>query len=121
MSDLKPDPNQVQTQDAQRLAEEIAAGDRPPIKVDVAADYEASKEFSMSEIDKAGKGAELAEAATAPQFEVPKPEETELKTEPTGDPSDFKAMAADVNPHAESTGNVDDDLVKKAIDLGQPG
>lgn len=120
MSEIKTDVNQAQTHDAQRLAEEVAAGDRPALNVDVDADYEASKEFSVSELDKTGEGQAAAEAATAPQFEIPEPEETELTTEPTGNPDAFLDMASDITPQ-ESTGNVDDDLVKKAIELGQPG
>jgi hypothetical protein len=29
-------------------------------------------------------------------------------------------MAKEVSPHAGATGNVDDDLMQKAIELGQP-
>jgi hypothetical protein len=113
MSELKLDPNQAQTQDAQMLAEEIAAGEQPVLDVDVDADYEASKEFST------GEDAETAEAEMAPQFELSEPEETTFTAEPTGDPSEFLDMAADLNPQG-SRGNVDDDLVQKAIELGQP-
>lgn len=110
-----------QTYDAQQMSQEIATGDREAPKVDVSADYEAAQEFSTSSIDQTEEGAKAAEAATAPQFEIPEPEETEFVAEPTGDPSDYLEMAKDISPGAGATGNVDDDLVKKAIELGQPG
>lgn len=117
MSDIN---SESQTYDAQQLQEEIASGDRVAPKVDVSADYEAAQEFSTSSIDDTEEGRKAAEAATAPQFEVPEPEEVELKAEPTGDPNEFLDMAAEVSPFAGATGNVDDDLVKKAIELGKP-
>jgi hypothetical protein len=118
MSDLN---NLSQPYDAQQSAEEIAEGDRPAPQVDVSSDYEASKEYSVSEIDRTGEGQEAAEAATAPQFEVSQPKETKSVAEPTGDPSDYLDMAKDISGTSESAGNVSDDLVKKAIEMGQPG
>lgn len=117
---------EAQTHDAQLVAEEISAGDQPAPKVDVSADYEAAQEFSTSSIDADGKGQELAEAATAPQFEVHSAEETELSTgdlasEPTGDPDLYRDMAKEVTHGSGAAGNVDDDLVKKALELGKPG
>ncbi len=115
-----------QTQDAQRTAEAITAGDRPAPKVDVSADYEAAQEFSTSSFDKSGEGEAAAEAATAPQFEVHSAEETQLATdahpdEPTGNPADYLGMAKEVSHGAGATGNVDDDLINRAIELGKPG
>ncbi|MER3432557.1 MAG: hypothetical protein C4288_03785 [Leptolyngbya sp. ERB_1_1] len=118
--------SESQTQDSQLMSEEIAAGDRPAPKVDVSADYEAAQEFSTSSVDKTGEGKKAAEAATAPHFEVHSAEETQLQSdhlasEPTGDPNLYKDMAHEVSPNAGSAGNVDDDLMNKAIELGQPG
>jgi hypothetical protein len=113
-----------QTQDAQLVAEEIASGNLPAPKVDVSADYEAAQEFSKSSIDDTEEGRKAAEAATAPKFEVESPEEVEIPTstiDSTGDPSDYQALAKEVNPISGTAGNVDDDLVKKAIELGKPG
>jgi hypothetical protein len=113
-----------QTQDAQLAAEEIASGDRPAPKIDVAADYKAAQEFSTSSLDDTPEGQKAAEEATAPQFEVHSAEETEVTTsslDSTGDPNDFKNLAREVNPQAGTAGNVDDDLVQKALELGQPG
>jgi hypothetical protein len=117
MSDINPN----QTYDAQQAAEEIAEGDRPAPKVDVSGDYEASKEYSVSEIDRTGEGQEAAEAATAPQFEVSQPKETKSVAESTGDPSNYLDMAKEVSGTSGAPGNVSDDLVKKAIEMGQPG
>jgi len=118
--------SESQTQDSQSMSEEIAAGDRPAPKVDVSADYEAAQEFSTSSVDKTGEGEKAAEAATAPRFEAHSAEETQLPTDhlasqATGDPALYRDMAHEVNPNAGTTGNVDDDLMKKAIELGQPG
>ncbi|MBD2082111.1 hypothetical protein [Leptolyngbya sp. FACHB-17] len=116
----------TQSQDAQQVSEAIAAGDRPAPQVDVSADYEAAQEFSTSSIDQTGEGEKAAEAATAHQFEVHSADETHLtpdalSSEPTGDPDLYRDMAKDVTHSSGATGNVDDDLMKKAIELGKPG
>lgn len=118
MSETNKDFNQ--TYDADEMTEEIKSGDRPAPNVDVSADYEASKELSVSSVDQTGEGAKAAEAATAPQLKVPEAEETKTKTEPTGDPSAYKDMAEEVNSVSGST-ETGGDAVKKAMDLGTPG
>jgi len=71
--EVKPDdPKQAPTQDAQLAAEDIVSGKEKAPAVDVAGDYEASKQYSVSEIDRSGAGAEAAEKVTAPDFNVPK-------------------------------------------------
>lgn len=119
--EVKPDPKQAPTQDAQLAAESMAAGEEETQTVDFDADYEASKEFSVSEVDRTGAGAEEAEAATAPQFKVPEPEETKPQAEPTGNPDDYRDMANDASSKTEDVANVSDDLVEKALEKGQPG
>ena len=119
--EVKPDPNQAQTQDAELVAESIAAGGEQAPVIDVEADYEAAQQFSVSEVDRTGAGAEAAEAATAPQFEVSEPEETRTEAQPTGNPDDFLAMASDAASTTEGVSNVSDDLLKKAFDMGKPG
>ncbi|MFB2892288.1 hypothetical protein ACE1CI_05015 [Aerosakkonemataceae cyanobacterium BLCC-F50] len=116
---VNPQPNQAPTQDAQLAAENMASGNEPMPAVDLDADYEASKAFSVSEIDRTGEGAQAAAKATAPNLEVPKPEETTFQAEATGNPDDYLDMARDVNPAAESVGNVDDELVEKALKKGE--
>ncbi|MCU0549204.1 MAG: hypothetical protein MUC48_07640 [Leptolyngbya sp. Prado105] len=113
-----------QPHEAQLVAEEIANGDLRAPKIDVAADYEAAQEFSTSSIDDTEEGQKAAEAATAPQFEVESPEDVEIPTstiDSTGDPTDYQDLAKQVNPISGTAGNVDDDLVKKALELGKPG
>jgi hypothetical protein len=113
-----------QTYDAEQMTEEIQSGDRPAPQVDVSADYEASKELSVSAIDQTGEGAKAAEAATAPNLKVPKAEDTTSKAAADdSDPNDYLEMAQDVNPISGSRENVgvNDDLVKKAIKRGEPG
>lgn len=119
--EVKPDPNQAQNQDAELVAQSIAAGEEQAPVIDVEADYEAAQQFSVSEVDRTGAGAEAAEAATAPQFEVSEPEETRTEAQPTGNPDDFMAMASDAASTTEDVSNVSDDLLKKALDMGKPG
>lgn len=95
---INVNPNEAQTQDAQLVAEEIIAGNEKAAQVDVEADYEASKAFSVSEIDRTDEGAKAAQEAVATDFEVPQTEETEVKAVDTSDPGQYKDMANDVNP-----------------------
>lgn len=96
--EVKPDPKQAPTQDAQLAAENMTSGQEKAPTVDVEGDYEASKQFSVSDIDRTGEGAKAAEAATAPDLQVAKPEETKTEAKPTGNPDDYKEMAKDVTP-----------------------
>ncbi len=50
--EIKPNPQEAPTQDAQLAAENILASEQKTITVDLDADYEASKEFSVSDVDK---------------------------------------------------------------------
>ncbi|MCY7321089.1 MAG: hypothetical protein LH660_04640 [Phormidesmis sp. CAN_BIN36] len=120
MSETNSDLNPSQTYDAQQVSEEIAEGSLPAPKVDVSADYEASKEFSVSEIDRTDEGEKAAQAASAPAFEVHEPETTHAKPEPTGDPSEILNMAKSITHDQGAVGNVSDDLIHKAIEKGQP-
>ena len=92
------DPTQATTQDAQLAADNIAGGQEKAADVDVDADYEASKQYSVSDVDRTGAGAKAAEEATASQFELTEPEETKLETGPTGNPDDYREMAKDIRP-----------------------
>jgi hypothetical protein len=85
----------------------------PAPAIDVEADCEASKAYS-TRLD-----AEPAAAAAALKFELPQPEATELKTYPTGNPDDFRSMAQELTPPA-AAGTVSDNIVQKALDMGQP-
>jgi len=96
--EIKPDPKQAPTQDAQLAAENMISGQEKVPTVDTDADYEASKQYSVSDVDRTGEGAQAAEAATAPNFEVPKPEETKTETQSTGEPADYMEMAKDLSP-----------------------
>ncbi|MBW4577897.1 MAG: hypothetical protein KME08_21925 [Aphanothece sp. CMT-3BRIN-NPC111] len=96
--EIKPDPNQATTQEGQLAAERMAAGEERPAAVDTEADYKASKEFSVSDIDKTGAGESAAAAATAPHFKVSEPEETVTTATSDANPDDYREMAKDVNP-----------------------
>lgn len=91
--------DQTQSFDAQQLVEEIQEGEQKAPPVDVDADYEAAKSFSVSEIDATEEGAKAAEAATSSQFEVSKPQSSPTEAQETGDPSDYVEMAKEVNPN----------------------
>jgi hypothetical protein len=122
MADATTDltPGEGQNFDALQATEEIATGEQKAPKVNVDADYEASKEYSVSDVDRSGQGAEAAAAATAPEHDLHAPEETQFEAEPTGDPADFRAMAQDLRPEAANTGD-SHDLLQKAFEKGQPG
>jgi hypothetical protein len=100
MTDINDTANQ--TYDAQMLAEEIAEGKQETPKVNVEADYEASKQYSQSEIDQTPAGTQAAEKATAPKFDIPEASEQKQEPQPTGDPADFREMAKEVNPQLKA-------------------
>lgn len=94
--EVKPNPNEATTQDAQLAAEEIAAGEEKAPTVDVDADYAAAQQYSVSEIDRSSEGAMAAEKATKPEFQVEEPEETKSASKPTGNPDDYTDMAKEI-------------------------
>ena len=99
--EVKPNPNQVDDiHEAHLAAERMASGEEKVQSVDVDADYEASKEYSVSNIDKSGAGAEAAATATASKLEVPEGDDMKSSPNTTGNPDDYREMAKDVNPRA---------------------
>ncbi|PIG92715.1 hypothetical protein [Gloeocapsopsis sp. IPPAS B-1203] len=116
--EIKPNPEQATTQEAQLAAENIAAGKEKVTNVDFDADYAAAQQMSVSDVDRTEAGAQAAQEATAPQFEVSQQEETQTEAT-TGNPDDYKQMAQD--SVAESGTEVSDDLIKKAMDKGKAG
>lgn len=119
--EIKPDPKQASTQDAQLAAEGMTSGQEPMQNVDIDKDYEASKQYSVSDVDRTGQGASAAQAATQPEFKISEQQGTSTTGATTGNPKDYMEMAKDVQPENESATNVNDDLIKKALDKGQPG
>jgi hypothetical protein len=75
--ELKVDPKQAVGQEAELAAQNMAEGTEKKPEIDVDADYEASKEYSVSDVDKNEKGTGSAGANT---------------------PNEFRQMAKDVNP-----------------------
>lgn len=98
--ELKPDPKQVdEIHEAQLAAERMSSGEEKAQPVDVEADYEASKAYSVSDVDKSGKGAASAAAATASQQKMPEPTQSKKSSaESTGNPDDYREMAKDAKP-----------------------
>jgi hypothetical protein len=119
--EVKPNLNEAPTHDAQLAAESIASGEEKAPKVDFDADYAAAQQFSVSEVDRTGEGTAAAEAATAPKYQISKPQETKTQTQSTGNPDDYLEFAKEVgNSTTEGVTNVSDDLVQKALEKGQP-
>jgi hypothetical protein len=119
--EIKPNPSEAPTQDAQLAAENMASGQEKTPQVDFEADYQAAQKLSVSDIDRTSEGAKAAAEATAPKQELPTPDETNTTAKQTGNPDDYIDMAKDVNASkTESVTEVSDDLVKKAIEKGQP-
>lgn len=119
--EIKPNANQAPTQDAQLAAENIASGQEKAPTVDFDKDYEAAQQFSVSEIDRTGEGVQAAEEATKSHFKLSEKEETKTEAPATGNPADYMSMAEDIGSENESATNVNDDLIKQAIEKGQPG
>ena len=118
--EVKPNVNEAPTHDAQLAAESIASGEEKAPKVDFDADYATAQQFSVSEVDRTGEGAAAAEAATAPKYQISKPEETITQAQSTGNPDDFLELAKEVgNSKTEGVTNVSDDLVKQALEKGE--
>ncbi len=119
--EIKPDSKQALTQDGQLAAESMIEGKEQTPAIDVDADYAAAQQFSVSDIDRTSEGAQAAKEATANQFETTTQAETNSsEAVSTGDPIDYMAMAKDVGSGAGAAGNVDDDLIQKAFEKGQP-
>lgn len=118
--ELNPNPKQASTHDAQLAAENMAEGIEKKPEVDVNADYEASKAFSVSEVDRSGKGATAAAEATKPQFSTRQPQETKSSAQPTDNPDDYLDMAREVGHAPDAGSEVTDDMVQKALEKGQP-
>lgn len=119
MAEVVTNADASQNFDAQQASEAIAAGEQKKPQVNVEADYEASKAFSVSDIDRTEAGADAAAAATAPQFEMSQPETSVTEAQPTGDPQDYLEMAKDVSHAPSGASNVTDALVEKALEKGQ--
>jgi hypothetical protein len=118
--EVKVNVDTASTHDAQLLADNVAEGVEKAPKVDFDADYKLAKEMSVSPLDNTEAGQKAAEEAVAPMHKIPKPEETKVSANTTGNPDDYMSMANDISG-TEAVGNVDDDLVKRALEKGQPG
>jgi hypothetical protein len=118
---LQPNPSQTTTHDAQLAAENMVSGQEKAPSVDMEADYQAAQKLSVSDIDRTGEGAKAAEQATAPKYELHESQETNTQAKPTGNPDDYVEMAKEVGgSRNEAATNVNDDLINKAKEKGQP-
>lgn len=120
MSEVAANLTTGASHDAELAKAAIAQGDEKAVEVNVADDYEASKEFSVSPVDHSSEGESLAADATSSQFGLSKPDESPTVAESTGNPSDYRDMAKEVSPAPQGASNVTDSLVEKAIAKGTP-
>ncbi|AVH65858.1 hypothetical protein CDG77_12465 [Nostoc sp. 'Peltigera membranacea cyanobiont' 213] len=121
LDEVKPNLNETSTHDAQLAADSIASGEEEAPKVNFDDDYAAAQKFSVSEVDRTGKGAAAAEAATAPKYQTSTPQETKTQTQSTGNPDDYVELAKEVgNSNTEGVASVSDELVEQALEKGQP-
>ncbi|AUS99344.1 hypothetical protein CLI64_02455 [Nostoc sp. CENA543] len=109
--EVKPNPSEATTHDAQLLAESIDSGEAKAPQVDFDADYAAAQQLSAG-VD--------VEAVNTPEDKTPQPEATKTEAPPTGNPEDYLELAKEVGASKnEAVTQVSDDLVQKAIDMGQ--
>ncbi len=119
--EIKANLSQAVTHEGQLAAENMATGVEEVPNVDIEGDYEASKAYSVSDVDRSSAGEVAAESATASNFEISQPEETTTQAQPTGNPNEFLDMAKNVNSRAGGGNASSDDLIDKAIEMGKPG
>lgn len=84
--------------DAEQMNEDIEAGEMKRPEVNVESDYEKSKEYAVSDIDRSDAGSDAAQQATSPKMTMPDAS-SETKSEPgsTSNPDDYRDMAKEVN------------------------
>jgi hypothetical protein len=89
-------------------------------QVDFEADYAAAQQFNVSDIDRTNEGKIAAEAATAPKYKIPQPEETQIEAQPTANPDDYIDMANEIGASRnDAVTSINDDLVKQALQKGE--
>ncbi|AFZ04441.1 hypothetical protein [Calothrix sp. PCC 6303] len=120
--EIKPSVKEVSTHDAELIAENIEEGIEKAPTVNLDADYDAAQQISTNRNAQTEQGIKELEASLAPKFQVPEPEQKEAQTQATGTPEDYMKMASEMSAVTENSGgNVSDDLVKKALEMGKPG
>lgn len=98
---VQPDPIEVQTHDAQLIAENIVAGEEKAPEVDFDADYDAAKAFSVGQLSRVDEEAAASDKGLNPQFQGFESSEPAPTLEQTSDPDGFRSMAKEVNPRIE--------------------
>jgi hypothetical protein len=62
--EVKPDPSQAPTHEAQLAAQNIVSGEEKAPRVDVEADYKAAQQLSVAGTDSTGEGEKAAQKVT---------------------------------------------------------
>lgn len=109
--EVKPNPSEASTHDAQLLAESIASGEAKSPKVDFDADYAAAQQMSA--------GVTL-DTDNISEDEKSEDEAPKVVAQPTGNPDDYLELAKEVGAKNEAVTTVTDDLVQQALEMGQP-
>lgn len=116
--EVQVNPQEVATEDARLLAENIAEGKEKAPKVDFEADYAAAQEMSVSNIEPPEADTEADREIDAKLAE--KSEDEKVDGFVTGNSDDYLEMANEIVTPNEAVAEIDDDLIKKALDLGKP-
>jgi hypothetical protein len=110
------------THDAQLIAANVEEGKEKAPQIDLDADYQAAQELSTNRNAQTEEGVKALEETLAPKFKVSEPKEEIRETQVTGNPEDYMKMADEISSLPDSAGgNVSDELVKKALEMGKPG
>ncbi|MEA5565605.1 hypothetical protein [Anabaena sp. UHCC 0399] len=110
--EVKPNPSEAPTHNAQLVAESIASGEAKAPQVDFETDYAAAQQLSEGV---------AVEAATTPEEKKAESEVTKTQIPSTGNPDDYLELAKEVGASKnEAVTTVSDDLVQKALEKGQP-
>jgi hypothetical protein len=110
--EVKPNPSEASTHDAQLVAESIVNGEAKAPEVDFNADYAAAQQLSQ--------GVKV-ETPTKPENKTSQPEATKIAAQPTGNPDDYLQLAKEIGASKnEGVTEITDDLLQQALEKGQP-
>jgi CHASE1-domain containing sensor protein len=119
--EIKLSVEQASTHDAQLIAVNVEEGKEKTPNVNLDADYQAAQQLSNNRNAQTEAGKKALEETLAPKFKVTEPEEKEVETQATGNPEDYMKMADEISPLPDAAGNVSDELMAKALEMGKPG
>jgi hypothetical protein len=119
--EIKLSIQEASTHDAQLIAENIEEGKEKSPSINLDADYQAAQQLSTNRNAQTEEGKKALEEKLAPKFQLNEPEKTEVETQVTGNPEDYLKMADEISLLPDAVGNVSDELMAKALKMGQSG